>query len=73
MIVNNIFSIPLLEHRLHEVNKIHIRDDHLSEGIKQDLLKKLNKFQELFQPLEGKLTFTTQVKAEIRTIDDTPI
>lgn len=66
-------SIPLLAYRLQEVNHIQIRDAHLEEPKRKVLLKLLTTFQDLFQPMDGKLSFTTNVKAEIRTNNDSPV
>lgn len=61
---NNV--IPLLQHKFQEVNKIVIRDSHLSSEEKSKLNTLLNSYQDLFQPVDEKLPFTTRVKAEIR-------
>lgn len=73
LIINNQFVIPLLEHQLQEINKIHIREEHLQPQERQNLLTILEKYQDLFQPPDEKLSFTTQVRAEIKTTDDNPI
>lgn len=73
LIINQIHEIPLLQHKLQEVNKIVIRDNHLLPFQKEKLHTLLQDYKEIFQPPDSKLSFTTRIKAEIRTIDDNPI
>lgn len=73
LILNNEFMIPLLQYKLQEVNKIQIRNEHLEKHEKTELDKLLKEFQDLFQPPDEKLPFTTRVKAEIRTTDESAI
>lgn len=65
--------IPLLAHRLQEVNQIRIRDEHLQQDEKDKVHNLLNQYQDLFQPPDEKLTFTTKIRADIRTTDNEPI
>ena len=67
------FIIPLSLHPLQEVNRIEIRDTHLNHQEKEKLHLFLNKFQDLFQPPDEKLPFTTKVEATIATNDTEPI
>ena len=69
LILENKFIIPLLQYKLQEINKINIRNDHLSKFQRDELEKILSEFQDLFQPPDKKLPFTTKVKADIRTTD----
>lgn len=73
LIINKQHVIPLLQYQLQQVNKIQVRDDHLKNNEKQLLKNVLMKFQDLFQPADEKLPFTTRIKAEIRTTDNNPI
>lgn len=73
LIINFKHEIPLLQHHLQEVNQIHLRNSHLNEEEKQQLTNLLTNFQDLFQPPDNKLSFTTKIKADIRTTDDNPI
>lgn len=73
LIIHNKHVIPLLQYKLEQVNKIQIRDEHLQQNEKLHLKNLLRKFQDLFQPVDEKLPFTTRIKAEIRTVDDSPV
>lgn len=73
LILKNKHTIPLLQYNLQQVNQIQIRNDHLNVNEKQILNNLLIKFQELFQPADEKLPFTTRIKAEIRTTDNNPV
>ena len=73
LILENQFVIPLLQYKLQEVNKINIRDSHLDEYQRDELNKILKKFQDLFQPPDEKLPFTTRVKADIKTTDENAV
>lgn len=73
LIIDSEFEIPLMQHRLQEINKINIRDEHLSQIEKKEIYGILEQYQDLFQPPDEKLTFTTKIKAEIRTNDSNPI
>lgn len=72
MIINN-HEIKLLQHTFEANNIITIRDEHLDEVDKNKLKEILNKYQDLFQPPDEKLPFTTRIEAEIRTADDSPV
>lgn len=73
LIIDSKYKIPILQHNLQEVNKIQIRDDHMTQLEKQKVLELLNDYQDLFQPPDEKLTFTTKVSADIRTTDNDAI
>ena len=73
LILEGKFVIPLLQYKIQEVNKVHIRNEHLEEYQKSELDKVLKEIQDLFQPPDEKLPFTTKVKADIRTTDDNAI
>lgn len=73
LIIDKIHKIPLLEYRLQEVNNLTIRDNHLKEDERRKLNEVLASFQDLFQPPDKKLPYTSQVKATIRTKDDAPV
>lgn len=73
MILPNKVEIPLLQHKFQEVNKIQIRNDHLKNNEKNLLNNFLTNFQDLFQPPDEKLPFTTKIKATIRTTDEKPV
>lgn len=64
MLLPGNFEIPLLQHKLHQINKLHIRDK-LNALLKQ--------YTDLFQPADSKLPFTTKITAEIRTTDDNAV
>lgn len=73
LIIKNTHDIKIHQHELQEINKIQIRNDHLKDLQKKQLNNLLAKFQDLFQPPDDKLPFTTKVTAEIRTTDNNPI
>lgn len=73
LIIDSKFEIPLLQRKLQMINKIDIRDEHLETHEKEKLHNLLEQYKDLFQPPNEKLTFTTKVNADIRTIDDNPI
>lgn len=73
LIIGSEYEIPLMQHKLQEINKINIRDEHLSQIEKKKVHDILEQYQDLLQPPDEKLTFTTKIKAEIRTIDNSPI
>lgn len=73
LILPNKRIIPLLQHKFQEVNKIQIRNDHLNDNEKKLLNNFLSNYQDLFQPPDEKLPFTTRIKATIRTTDDKPV
>lgn len=67
------FSIPLLQHNFTQVNIIEIRTEHLDYELKNELTKFLKNFKDLFQPPDSRLSYTTNIKAKIRTTDNEPI
>lgn len=73
IILPNNHIIPLLQHKFQQVNKISVRDSHLDETNKTKLKKFLLNYQDLFQPANEKLPFTTKIVAEIRTTDENPV
>ena len=73
LIIDGTHIIPLQQYRLQEVNKINIRDNHLNQNEKRMLHDLLQEYQDLFQPPDSKLPFTSQVKATIRTKNETPV
>lgn len=73
LILENKFIIPLLQYKLQEVNQIKIRNEHLNKYQREELNNVLKEFQDLFQPPDQKLPFTTRVKAEIRTTDENAV
>uniref|UniRef100_A0AB38Z1M6 Polyprotein n=1 Tax=Chuta errantivirus TaxID=3078401 RepID=A0AB38Z1M6_9VIRU len=73
LIIDGTHIIPLLHYNLQQVNKIEVRDEHLTEIQREKLSKMLDRFKTLFQPPENKLPFTTRIQAEIRTTDNTPV
>lgn len=70
---NKKFYIPLLQHKFSELNNIEIRTDHLDDKLKLQLTTFLKNYKDMFQPPDSKLTYTTNIKAKIRTIDNEPI
>lgn len=73
LIIDGTHTIPLQQYRLQEVNKINIRDNHLNQNEKGMLHDLLQEYQDLFQPPDSKLPFTSQVKATISTKNETPV
>lgn len=73
IILPNNFEIPLLQYQFQQVNKIQIRDNHLNDAEKNMLNTFLIEFQDLFQPPDEKLPFTTRINANIRTTDENPV
>lgn len=54
-------------------NNIIIRNNHLNDEEKRNLQLVLDDFPAIFQEPNSKLTFTTKVKATIRTTDNNPV
>ena len=54
-------------------NSVAIRDTHMNEEEKSILQNILQEFPNIFQTPDSKLTFTTRVKASIRTADNEPV
>lgn len=54
-------------------NSVTIRDTHMNEKEKTILKNILQEFPNIFQTPDSKLTFTTRVKATIRTTDNDPV
>jgi len=65
--------IPLKEEKFEQINVIIPNLDHLSPNQKIELNRLLKKYPNLFAEPNEKLTYTTNVKAEIRTNTDTPV
>ena len=66
-------EIHILQHELNQINKIVIRDEHLNNNEKSKLNALLKNYQDLFQPPDERLPFTTKVEATIRTTDESPV
>lgn len=73
MLINNTIRIPIKQQLSQAVNSIDIKTDHLTNSQAHKLQLLCQKFQSLFQEPDEKLTFTTTVKAEIRTTTDKPV
>lgn len=67
---NKNFKIPLLQHNFSQVNNIEIRTEHLDDSLKKQLTSFLKNYKDMFQPPDSKLTYTTNIKAKIRTTDN---
>jgi len=65
--------IAIKEEKIETVNLIIPRTDHLKKTQKIELNQLLRKYPKLFAEPDEKLTYTTNVKAEIRTNTDTPV
>lgn len=73
LIIDSKFEIPLLQRKLQMINQINIRDDHLQKFEKEKIHELLQQYKDLFLPPDEKLTFTTKIKADIRTVDENPV
>lgn len=73
MILKNGIKIPIKEKTFEAVNTIIPRTSHLSDTQKAKLSELLKSFPDLFADPNQKLTYTTNVKATIRTSSDTPV
>lgn len=71
--LKNQLKFPLFQLESQAVNKLDIRIDHLSQDQNVRLCKILRSCPTLFSTPDIKLTFTTNVKGEIRTTTDEPI
>lgn len=65
--------IPLKQQATENVNNLNLRIAHLSKEESTNLKNVINAYPKLFSDPDGKLTFTTSVKAEIRTINSQPV
>jgi len=73
MTIGNKIQIPIKEKKFQSVNTIIPRTEHLTESQKTDLSHLVKQFPNLFSDPNDKLTYTTKVKAEIRTNTETPV
>lgn len=73
MLLPGNFEIPLLQHKLHQINKLFVRNNHLQDCDKNKLNQLLEKNADLFQPADCRLPFTTKITAEIRTTDENAV
>lgn len=73
MYLKNGKIIPLKEEKFEQINVIIPNLDHLSPNQKIELNRLLKKYSNLFAEQNEKLTYTTNLKAEIRTNTDTPV
>lgn len=73
MVIANTKKIYLRQFSIQNVNTIHIRDEHPTTIGKDEISQLTQKHRNLFSEPNEKLTYTTKVVAEIRTISDTPI
>jgi len=73
MTIGNKIQIPIKEKKFQSVNTIIPRTEHLTESQKTDLRHLVKQFPNYFSDPNEKLTYTTNVKAEIRTNTETPV
>lgn len=73
MIIKGNVKIPLKQYTSQTVNNVIARTNHLSENQQNKLLTALQKYSKLFSEPDERLTYTTKVKGEIRTIDNNPV
>lgn len=73
MLVKNTVQIKIFQQTSENVNKLEIRTDHLSHSQGEKLRELCEKHPNLFMEPDEKLTYTTTIKAEIRTSTDDPI
>lgn len=73
MILSSGKKIHIKERLFEAVNTIIPRTEHLTKEQKIELNKLVQKYPHLFAQPNSKLTYTTNVKAEIRTSSDTPV
>lgn len=66
-------KIPLKQHISDSVNNINIRNSHLNSELKKKLNDRIFKFQNVFSDPELRLTYTTTVRGEIRTLNTEPV
>lgn len=67
MLIKNKIKISIKQQTAKSVNNIEIKTSHLKPGQTEKLQNLCNQFSELFSEPDEKLTYTTAVKAEIRT------
>ncbi len=73
MLIKNKIKIAIKQQITKSVNNIEIRTDHLTSEQSEKLRNLCNIFPKLFSEPEEKLTYTTVVKAEIRTTTQDPV
>lgn len=66
-------TIPLKQRVSRQVNNVEVEIPHLSENQQRKINNIIAGCPNLFSDPDEKLTFTTLVKGEIRTTNDTPV
>lgn len=73
MSIYNGMKIPLKQKPSNDVNNIDLRLHHLSKSQKDKLYEIIKECPNVFTDPNEKLTFTTNIKGEIRTVSESPI
>lgn len=73
MQIRNGMKIRVKQETLQAVNNLNLRTEHMSRCQKESLNILVKKFPKLFLEADGKLTYITNVKGEIRTSTETPV
>lgn len=73
MTIHDNIKIPLNQHISETVNNIQLKTSHLNPRQKAKLDKIINKCPKLFADPDEKLTYTTTVKGEIKTVNSDPV
>lgn len=73
MLVNNSIKVKILQQESQSVNILELRINHLPQSQAEKLQSLCENHPNLFTDPDEKLTFTTTVKAEIKTPTDNPI
>lgn len=73
MTIQDSTIVKLRQQPSQSVNSLEIRTSHLKTTLSDKLRKLCNKYPSLFAEPNEALTYTTTVKAEIKTINDNPI
>jgi len=73
MTIKNKIQVPIKEKKFEAVNAIVPRTGHLNKTQTDRLKELLHRYPNLFAEPNQKLTYTTNVKAEIRTSSDSPV
>ena len=73
MTLRNKLIVPIIEKYFQAVNTIIPRMEHLTNNQKKELIHLVKKYANLFADPNYTLTYTTNVRAEIRTNCDTPV
>lgn len=73
MTLLNAIKVPIKQHLSQSVNSINVRTAHLTETQTSKLYNVLRAYPSLFSEPDEKLTYSTVIKGEIRTINNDPV